>query len=66
MVPSSGDFIRKAGPPLVVARDVEKTRLALPEFRRTYNDQWIMDCLGYRTPARARKDARRTVENAAW
>ena len=38
-------------------RTVEGLRLALPEFKRLYNEQWTMERLGYRTPAQARKDA---------
>jgi transposase InsO family protein len=38
-------------------RTVEELRLALLEFKRLYNEQWIMERLGYRTPAQTRKDA---------
>jgi putative transposase len=46
-------------------RTVEELRLALIEFRRTYNQQWILERLGYRTPAQARQDACRPQEKAA-
>jgi transposase InsO family protein len=44
---------------------VEDLRQALLEFKRQYNDQWILQRLGYRTPAQARKDACLAVEVAA-
>jgi transposase InsO family protein len=44
---------------------VEDLRQALLEFKRQYNDQWILERLGYRTPAQARKDACSAVEVAA-
>ncbi len=40
-------------------RTVEELRLALIEFRRTYNQQWILQRLGYRAPAQARLAWRR-------
>ena len=46
-------------------RTVEELRLALLEFKRTYNEQWIMERLGYRTPAQARKDACRPQKAVA-
>jgi len=44
---------------------VEELRQALLEFKDIYNHQWIMERLGYRTPAQARKDACVGVEIAA-
>ena len=44
---------------------VEDLRQALPEFKRQYNEQWILERLGYRTPDQARKDACPAVEIAA-
>ena len=32
---------------------VEELRLALLEFKRVYNEKWILERLGYRTPAQA-------------
>lgn len=37
-------------------RDLEELRTALAEFRQSYNQQWIIHRLGYRTPAQARRD----------
>jgi len=44
---------------------VEDLRLALLEFKRQYNELWIVERLGYRTPAQARKDACSSAEVAA-
>jgi transposase InsO family protein len=44
---------------------VEDLRLALLDFKRLYNEQWILERLHYRTPAQARKDAGFTAEIAA-
>ena len=44
---------------------VEQLRLALLEFKRTYNDQWIIQRLGYNTPSQARKDACKNPKKAA-
>jgi putative transposase len=44
---------------------VEELRQALLQFKQLYNNQWIMERLGYRTPAQARKDACIAVEIAA-
>ena len=35
---------------------VEELRLALLEFREIYNTAWLIQRLGYRTPAQARQD----------
>lgn len=37
-------------------RDVDELRAALMEFRDRYNHHWIVQRLGYRTPAQARRD----------
>ena len=44
---------------------IEELRQALLEFKQCYNHHWIIERLGYRTPAQARKDACTTVETAA-
>jgi transposase InsO family protein len=44
---------------------VEELRQALLEFKRQYNEQWIVQRLGFRTPAQARKDACLAAEVAA-
>jgi putative transposase len=44
---------------------VEELRQALLEFKERYNHQWIIQRLGYRTPAQARKDACISAEVAA-
>ena len=44
---------------------IEELRQALLEFKERYNHQWIMERLGYRTPAQARKDACVAAEIAA-
>ncbi len=36
--------------------DLEELRAALMEFRDRYNHHWILERLGYRTPAQARRD----------
>jgi putative transposase len=35
---------------------VEELRLALLAFRQTYNQSWIIERHGYRTPAQVRAD----------
>jgi len=37
-------------------RDLAELREALNEFRHHYNEHWIVQRLGYRTPAQARRD----------
>jgi putative transposase len=44
---------------------VEELRQGLLEFKEIYNQQWIIERLGYRTPAQARKEACISVEVAA-
>ena len=44
---------------------VEDLRLTLLEFRKTYNEQWIIQRLGYQTPAQARRNACKPKEKAA-
>ena len=44
---------------------VEELRLAVLEFRKTYNEQWIIQRLGYQTPAQARRNACKSKEKAA-
>ena len=33
-----------------------KLRLALLEFKRTYNEQWMLEKYHYRSPAQVRRD----------
>ena len=35
---------------------IEELRLALLEFKRTYNEQWMLEKFSYRSPAQARRD----------
>ena len=35
---------------------VEELRLALLEFKQTYNGQWMLEKYDYRSPAQARRD----------
>ena len=35
---------------------IEELRLALLEFKRTYNEQWMLEKYDYRRPARVRRD----------
>lgn len=44
---------------------VEDLRRALLEFKGEHNEEWILERLGYRTPAQARKDACLAVDFAA-
>ncbi len=44
---------------------IEELRLALLEFKKTYNEQWIIQRLGYRPPAQARRNACKPKEKAA-
>ena len=37
-------------------RHIEELRAALLDFRRRYNQQWILQRLNYRTPDQARRD----------
>jgi transposase InsO family protein len=46
-------------------RDLEELRTALRAFRERYNNQWIIERLGYRTPAQARRDSFIDLKNAA-
>lgn len=46
-------------------RDVEELRTALAEFRDRYNQYWILERLGYRTPAQARRDFHLELQVAA-
>ena len=36
---------------------VEELRLAVLEFKKTYNEKWIIQRLGYQTPSQARRNA---------
>ncbi len=46
-------------------RDIEELRAALREFRERYNASWIVQRLGYRTPAQARSDFMLALPSAA-
>ena len=35
---------------------IEELRLALLAFKRTYNEQWMLEKYGYRNPAQVRRD----------
>jgi DUF1365 family protein len=37
-------------------RDAEQLRQALLEFKRTYNQSWILQRHGYKTPAQIRRE----------
>ena len=42
-------------PKIRVFQNVEELRCALAEFRERYNQRWIVQRLGYLTPAQARQ-----------
>ena len=44
---------------------VEELRLALIEFRRTYNESWLIERHGHRSPAQFRRDMMDTMPMAA-
>ncbi len=44
---------------------VEELRLALLEFKKTYNEQWIIQKLSYQTPVQARKNTCNPEQKAA-
>ncbi len=44
---------------------IEELRLGLVEFKRLYNDRWLIERHGYKTPSQARKDACKPAEKAA-
>ena len=46
-------------------RTVEELRLALIEFRRTYNEHWLIERHGHRSPAQFRRDQMDTMPLAA-
>ena len=46
-------------------RDVEKLRLALIAFRQTYNEHWLIERHGHRSPAQFRRDQMDTMPLAA-
>ena len=46
-------------------RTVEELRLALIEFRRTYNENWLIERHGHRSPAQFRRDRMDTMPLAA-
>jgi putative transposase len=46
-------------------RDVEEIRLALIAFRQTYNEHWLIERHGHRSPAQFRRDQMDTLSLAA-
>lgn len=46
-------------------RTVEELRLALIDFRRTYNENWLIERHGHRSPAQFRRDRMDTMPMAA-
>src|SRR4029077_18126137 len=51
-------FIRKLREHLLWVksfRTIEELRLALHDFRRTYNERWLVERHGHRTPAQIRR-----------
>jgi transposase InsO family protein len=46
-------------------RTVEELRLALLEFRQTYNERWLIERHGHRSPAQFRRDQMDTMPLAA-
>ncbi len=46
-------------------RTVEELRLALIEFRRTYNEHWLIERHGHRSPAQFRRDQMDSMPLAA-
>ena len=46
-------------------RDVEELRLALIDFRQTYNEHWLIERHGHRSPAKFRRDQMDTLPLAA-
>ena len=43
----------------------EELRLALLDFKQLYNDQWLLERHGWRTPARVRAEKLGMLEQAA-
>jgi putative transposase len=46
-------------------RTVEELRLALIEFRKAYNERWLIERHGHRSPAQFRRDQMVTLPLAA-
>jgi len=44
---------------------IEELRLALVEFKRLYNDRWLIERHGYKTPSQARKNGCKLAEKVA-
>ena len=44
---------------------IEDLRQALLAFRRTYNEEWIIQRHGYRTPAQVRREQITAMQTAA-
>lgn len=43
-------------PRTTVFQNIEEVRAAVREFIEKYNEQWLVEKLGYRSPAQARRD----------
>ena len=46
-------------------KTIEELRLALLEFKKTYNQQWIIQRHGYKTPSQVRQEKRPCTQQAA-
>ena len=46
-------------------KTIEELRLALLEFKKTYNEQWIIQRHGYKTPSQVRQEKRPCPKQAA-
>ena len=53
------------GTALAFIADAMKLRLALIEFRHTYNESWLIERHGHRSPAQFRRDRMDTMPLAA-
>ncbi len=54
-VPSHAEGTRRGGLWVRTFQNVEELRCALAEFRERYNQRWIVQRLGYLTPAQPRQ-----------
>ena len=57
--PVTGRFIRTLKENVLWIRSfetIEELRLALIEFKRTYNEHWMLEKYDYRSPAQVRRD----------
>ena len=49
-------FIRTLKENVLSFDTIEELRLALLEFKRTYNEHWMLERYDYRSPAQVRRD----------